>query len=194
MTEERTIRNLRPGEAAYTVAHAAWLAGEHMMLHGSMPIRSEAGGSFNLRLVKFPDGHLAVDVSETGGERFDRMPAFAGRLDPVKVDSCLTPPECKPGAFRVIDLPREGVGYMRPTDAWVFDNRMFLNGHTELSREPSEEYSLRITRLWGSGAYLVDVSHVGNPDYPAYAPEGVSVFPIQVLKATRDHSDCRAAA
>lgn len=192
MNAERTISSLRPGEAAYTVAHAAWVSGQHMMLHGAMPIRQEAGGTFTLRLVKYPDGHLAVDLSELRGEGFDSVAAFAGRLVPIQVDSCLTPPQFKYKAFRVFDLPRGEVGYMRPTDARVVNDHMFLNGHTELSPEFSEECSLKVYRK-ENGAFLVDVSYVGDPDYPADLPRDDSFFPIQVLEAVRDNYLQRAA-
>lgn len=192
MTEERNIYSLRPGEAGYTTAHAAWLSGDDMLLHGDYPLRAEASGTFVLRLVKFPDGHLAVDLSECRDVKFSWVPGFGGHVEPVVVDSYLEPPQCKPDSFRVWDLPREEIGYMRPTDAWVFDGRMFLNGHTELSPEFTDDCTLRVSRR-SSGAYVVDVSHVGNPNYPAGPPEEDQVFPIQVLKATRDHTDCRGS-
>lgn len=214
MSYDRRINDLKPGEAAYTVAHAAWIAGSDMMLNGSYPIRTRGGGTFELRLVKTPSGRLFVDLSGMSERRFHSVPAFGPDVRAVKVDELLEAPAAAPGAFRVFDLARariesmlvpcpinhlidewvpptyvelessSEVGYIKPSDAWIWGPHMFLDGHTEMSREFTDEHCLRVERR-ADGAYVVDVSYVFEPRYSREPGPNGKFFPIQVVEAVR---------
>jgi hypothetical protein len=181
MTQDRHIHDLKPGEAAYTLAHAAWIVGADMWLNSEYPIRRCPQGTFSLRLIKLPNGRLLVDLSQCETRRFDRFCPFGEHVQRTKVDEELLPPPADP-THRIYDMRPGETAYVKPSDVWVFNNQhMWLNGYTAAMKEPTTTERVGVICV-ARGIYDVDLRYCHDvPSYPSEAA-GDRVFPIMVKK------------
>lgn len=180
---QRTILNLQPGESAYTPTHAAWIRGSDMMLNGHFPIKRVGGGSFGLRLVKLPNGNLAVDLSGCQGERFSTIPAFAGDVPAVRVDVALTQPLPDPDRRRIFDMTGDSFGFVSTESAWVFGAHMWLDGLATVCDKQSGETPLLVER-YSDGSFVIDNHFCQDAQYQTAWRDECS-WPVQVLQAVR---------
>jgi hypothetical protein len=179
----RRILDLRAGESAFAPTHAAWINGHDMYLNGNYPIHRVGGGSFGLRLVKFPNGKLAVDLTHCHGTRFDSIAAFAGDVPPVRVDMALEAPLPDPDHRRIFDVKPGDFAFISTTSAWVFGEHMWLDGSAATSDTKSGDTPLFIERRL-DGSYVIDNHYCQDALYSTdWRAE--HVWPIQVLEAIR---------
>lgn len=178
-----SILNLQPGESAFTPAHAAWVEGPDMYLNGSYPIRRRGGGSFSLRLIKYPNGALAVDLSGCAGERFSSVAAFAGDVPRVRVDVALTRPLMDPERNRICDIACDSYGYVSVASAWIFGDNLWLDGLASVSRSQSSQTPLLVER-WSDGSFVID-NHLCQDALYQTTWRDECVWPLQVLELVR---------
>jgi hypothetical protein len=177
---QRRIADLLPGESAFVPDHAAWIEGEHMFVNADFPLRGlSAVGSHNLRLVRFPDGRLACDVSEVR-DGFHRGGSPYGRCNRIQVDMEIVKPNAD-GARRLTDLPRGGSAFIATGSAWIWGPHMWLDGLAEIADTMSADKALRVVRNL-DGEYTVDLSRCGDAQY-AGNPQQERNWPLQVARA-----------
>ncbi len=180
---QRTILNLQPGESAYTPTHAAWIRGSDMMLNGHYPIKRVGGGSFGLRLVKLPNGTLAVDLTGCRDERFSTVAAFAGDVPAVRVDVALSEPLPDPDRLRIFDMKPGSFGFVSTKSAWVHGPHMWLDGLAAVRDSQSGETPLMVERYL-DGSYVID-NHFCQDAFYQTAWREDCTWPIQVLEAVQ---------
>ncbi|MDZ4834176.1 MAG: hypothetical protein SGJ27_10405 [Candidatus Melainabacteria bacterium] len=175
----RSIQNLQTGESAFTPAHAAWLESSHMYLNGSYPIRPHGGGSFSLRLIKYPNGALAVDLTGCSSGRFSTFSAFGDDVIRVPVDVALTRPLPTPNRRRICDMACHSFGYVNVASAWIYGGNLWLDGLAPTSLSCSSETPLLVER-WCDGSFVIDNHYCQGALYPTDWID--SPWPVQVLK------------
>lgn len=177
---QRSIVNLQPGESAFTPARAAWLEGPNMYLNGSYPIRPQGGGSFNLRLIKYPNGILAADPTNC---KFATSSAFGDDVLRVHVDATLTRPPHSFNHRRICDMACDSFGYVRVASAWIYGTNVWLDGLASTSRCRTSETPLLVER-WSDGSFVID-NHLCQDALYQNTWRDECVWPIQVLQLVR---------
>lgn len=178
--EGRSISQLRAGESAYVPDHAAWVSGGHMYLDGNFPLRGLSPmGSHTLRLVRYPDGRLACDLSAM--DHWVSGVSPCGRThNAVKVDFELVKP-MRDGVFRLNDLRPGHSVWISTNDAWIWGPHMWVDGQARASHQMTEETALRIERTL-EGEYRCDVSRCRGTQWRDN-PQTMQNWPLQIAQA-----------
>lgn len=180
-SNRRRIRDLRPGESAYIADHMAWIHGDHMYVLADGFLGPLAPlGSNNLRLVRFPDNRLAVDVSAvTGNLHRGPCPFGSAGNSAIRVDVEIVKP-APDGTLRLNDVERGNHCWISTDDAWIWGDHMWVDGKAETSREMTAEKPLRIRRML-SGEYCCDISRCGQTHWRGN-PQTMENWPLQISR------------